>query len=114
FLAYTLLDTIVDHYFVLMEQIGDRVDAIESKLITRPSLQFGHEINHLKREMLMLRRAIWPMREMMNLLVRTESKFIGKPTIIFMQDVYDHIIHVIETLEIFREMLSVTLDIYLT
>lgn len=114
FLAYTLLDTIVDKYFVLMEQLGDRVDDIESKLIDGPVMQFGHSINDLKREMLMLRRSIWPMREVMNILVRTESKFIRRSTVVFLQDVYDHIIHVIETLEIFREMLSGTLDIYLT
>lgn len=114
FLAYTLLDSTVDQYFVLMEQLGDRVDDIESQLIDRPASQFGHDINNLKREMLMLRRSIWPMREVMNVLVRTESKFIGRSTVVFLQDVYDHIIHVIETLEIFREMLSGTLDIYLT
>jgi magnesium transporter len=114
FLAYTLLDSIVDKYFVLMEQLGDQVDDIESKLIDGPVSKFGHDINNLKREMLMLRRSIWPMREVMNILVRSDSRFIGRTTVVFLQDVYDHIIHVIETLEIFREMLSGTLDIYLT
>ncbi len=114
YMAYTLLDRIVDHYFVLMEDLGDRVEALEDSMIEHPPATIGRQINDLKREILVLRRSVWPMREVMNILVRADSRFIRPSTGMFMQDVYDHIIHVIETLEIFRELLSGTLDVYLT
>ncbi len=114
YMTYTLLDRIVDHYFVLMEDLGDRVEALEDTMIEHPPATIGRQINDLKREILVLRRSVWPMREVMNILVRTDSVFVKPSTAVFMQDVYDHIIHVIETLEIFRELLSGTLDVYLT
>lgn len=114
FLLYTLLDKIVDHYFVLMEDIGERVEMLEDNMLGHPPAAIGRQINDLKREILVLRRSVWPMRELMNMLVRADSPCIQPSTRMFMQDVYDHVIHVIETLEIFRELLSGTLDVYLT
>ncbi|NYT17540.1 MAG: magnesium/cobalt transporter CorA [Methanomicrobiales archaeon] len=114
YLAYALIDNIVDNYFVVMEKIEEWVEALEEELVinaTRESLQ---KINRLKKDMLFLRKAVWPLREMILALEREESPLIREDTHIYLRDVYDHAIQVIDTLETFRDMVSGMIDIYLS
>lgn len=114
YLAYTLLDTIVDNYFVLLEDLGDKIEQMEERLVIEPDRQMINEIYALKTEMLFMRKAIWPLREIVNALERGDSMFFQEATLLYMRDVYDHIIQVIETLETYREMVTGMLDIYLS
>ncbi len=114
YLAYALIDAIVDHYFIILERLGDRMEALHEELVESPSSQTLQEIQHLKREMIFLRRSIWPLREVISALHRGESSLFGEPTRIYLRDVYDHTIQVIDALETFRDMISGMLDIYLS
>ncbi len=114
YLAYALIDAIVDRYFVILEKIGDRIESLEEALVTRPTTQTLKEIHSLKREMIFLRKAVWPLREAINSLVRGESALIQESTRIYLRDVYDHTIQVIDTIETFRDIVSGMLDIYLS
>jgi len=114
YLAYTLIDTIVDHYFGLLEALGDKIGLTEESLIKTPSTETLHNIQHLKREMLFLRKSVWPLRETINSLERAESPLIQKASGLYFKDIYDHTIQVIDTIETYRDMLSGMLDIYLS
>ena len=114
YLAYALLDAIVDNYFVVLEKLGEQIEALEEELVADPGQETLHEIHALKREMIYLRKSVWPLREVVSGLERAESPLIQKTTGIFLRDVYDHTIQVIDTIETFRDMLSGMLDIYLS
>ncbi len=115
YLAYSLMDTIVDNYFVILEKIGEKIEEIEEEeLLENPSRETVHVIHSLKREMIQLRRSVWPLREVTGVLERGESKLIHKSTRIYLRDLYDHTIQVIDTIENSRDMLSGLLDIYLS
>ncbi len=113
-LAYSLLDSIVDSYFTILEKLGERVEALEEELIADPGPRTLEEIHRLKREMLYLRKSLWPLREVISTLERGESPLIHESTGIYLRDVYDHTIQVIDSIETFRDMLSGMLDIYLS
>lgn len=114
YLAYALIDTIVDHYFAALEKIGDKMEYIEEELVTNPSVETLQTIHNLKREMIFLRKFIWPLREVIGKLERAESSLIQESTSIYFRDVYEHTIQVIDTVETFRDMISGMLDIYLS
>ena len=114
YLAYALLDFIVDHYFLILERLGERIELLEEKLLTDPTTPTLQKIQNLKREMIFLRRWVWPLREVVNGLERGESAWVREATRVYLRDVYDHTIQVIDTIEIFREMLSGMMDIYLS
>lgn len=114
YLSYALLDTVVDHYFAIMEHLGQRVEDVESKVLNRADESTLKEIYQLKRELVGMRRAIWPLREVVSQLHKSESKIIQKETKMFIRDLYDHLIQVMDTVENFREMASGLLDTYLT
>ena len=114
YLAYALLDSIVDSYFLILERIGDRIEGLEEDLISNPGEKTLQTIHHLKREMIFLRRSIWPLREVISGISRKESNLIKESTEIFLRDVYDHTIQVIDTIESFRDTVSGMLDIYLS
>ncbi|MFC2043976.1 magnesium/cobalt transporter CorA [Chloroflexota bacterium] len=114
YLAYALLDAIVDNYFTILENTGEKIEDTEQKLTMNPSpetLQFIHE---LKREMIFLRKSIWPLREFISALERSESTLIHESTGAYLRDIYDHTIQVIDTVESYRDMISGMLDIYLS
>jgi magnesium transporter len=113
-LAYALLDSIVDSYFAILEKLGEQVEALEEELIADPGPETLEEIHRLKREMLYLRKSLWPLREVISTLERGESALIQESTGIYLRDVYDHTIQVIDSIETFRDMLSGMLDIYLS
>jgi len=114
YLAYALIDAIVDNYFLVLEKIGERVEVLEEDLVTNPDQETLHEMHVLKREMIYVRRSVWPLREVISGLERAESPLIKQTTGIFLRDVYDHTIQVIDTVETYRDMLSGMLDIYLS
>lgn len=114
YLAYALLDIIIDNYYVILEKIGDRIESMEDDLLGNPSIDTLHAIQRSKRDMIYLRKSIWPLREAINGLERSESKLISKQTRIFLRDVYDHTIQVIDTVESLRDMVSGMLDMYMS
>jgi len=114
YLVYSLIDAIVDNYFVVLEEIGERIENLEDELVKNPQAQTLHKIHDFKREMIYLRKAVWPLREVISALERKESPLIKDTTSIYLRDVYDHTIQVIDTIESYREMLSGMLDIYLS
>jgi magnesium transporter len=114
YLTYTLVDSIVDNYFAILEGLGEHIETIEDELIAHPEPKTLNEIHYLKREMIFLRRSVWPLREVINGLERGESPLIKDSTHIYLKDVYDHTIQVIDTIETFRDMLAGMLDIYLS
>jgi len=114
YLAYSLIDSVVDHYFIILERLGERVEFLEEELMTEPTTKTLQEIYNLKREMIFLRKAVWPLREVVGALERGESPLIQQNTQIYLRDVYDHTIQVIDTIETFRDTVSGMLDIYLS
>ncbi len=114
YLAYAILDSVVDHYFVLLEKLGDEIEALEDQLILEPQPQTLQRIHHFKREMLMLRKAVWPLREVLSQLSRDAHPLISEETRLFMRDVYDHSVHVLDTTDTIRELLVSMLDLYMS
>jgi magnesium transporter len=112
YLAYALLDAVIDGYFPLLEEYGERLEALEEQVITRPDAQTVARIHAAKREMLVLRRAVWPQREAVNSLLREELALIAEPTRLYLRDCYDHVIQIIDMLETYREICSGLLDAY--
>jgi magnesium transporter len=114
YLAYSLMDTIVDNYYTILESLGDRIEEMEGKVVTDPKPETLQEIYGLKRDMIFLRKSVWPLREVINSLERDELPLIHKATRKFFRDVYDHTIQVIDTVETFRDMLIGMHDTYLS
>ena len=114
YLAYVLMDAIVDNYFAVLEKVGEKIEEIEDETVSNPSPETLQTIHDLKRQMIMLRKSVWPLREVISRLERWESKLINESTDIFLRDLYDHTIQVIDAVETFRDMLSGMLDIYMS
>lgn len=114
YLLYALIDSIVDYYFLILEELGDRVDQIEERLITDPREQILAELYSTKRSLLRLRRSVWPCREVLSALERGESPHIQSSTLVYLKDVYDHTVQVIDTVEMLRENLASLLEVYLS
>ncbi|HIJ71089.1 MAG TPA: magnesium/cobalt transporter CorA [Planctomycetes bacterium] len=114
YLVYSLIDAIVDSYFVILEKIGENIEQLEERLIHNPSDETLHQIHILKRELIGLRRSVWPLRELVGGIERSESVLIKESTEMYLRDVYDHTIQVIDTVESYRDMVSGMLDIYLS
>jgi magnesium transporter len=114
FLAYSLMDVIVDNYFLVLEQVADSIESMEEELMRTPSQRILAEIYRLKRELIFIHKAIWPLREVINSMIRRESQLVNDSTLIYLRDLYDHTIQVIETVETLRDMLSGMLDVYLS
>jgi magnesium transporter len=114
YLAYTLLDLIVDHYFVILERLGEIIEDLEEELVANPTPATLNRIHRLKRDMIILRKSVWPLREVVSQLERRESPLIKDSTNIYLKDLYDHVIQVIDNIETFRDILAGMLDIYLS
>ncbi|MFH1079913.1 MAG: magnesium/cobalt transporter CorA [Pseudomonadota bacterium] len=114
YLAYAIIDMILDSYFGILETLGERIELEEEALMNNPAQSTLQAIQHLKRDMIFLRKSIWPLRETISALERTESPLIQDATGIYLKDIYDHAIQVIDTVETYREMLSGMIDIYLS
>ncbi|MEJ6655607.1 MAG: magnesium/cobalt transporter CorA [Pseudomonas sp.] len=114
YLTYALLDAVVDHYFEMLEFLGEQVEALEDQVIDAPGPDTLARIHHYRREMLLLRKSIWPLREVLSRLSRDESQLITEETRLYLRDVHDHAIHVIDNIDTIRELLVSMLDLYLS
>ncbi len=113
-LAHALLDGIVDGYFSILDRFNEEIEIVEAALMGRPSSGTLKAIQILKREMILLRKAVWPLREVVGHLSRTDSPLIRKLSVLYFRDISDHTVQVIDTIETCRDMLSGMLDIYLS
>lgn len=114
YLAYALMDAVVDAYFVALERIGDHIELIEDEIVADPVPAHMQELHRLKREILFLRKSVWPLREEISSLLKTESPLIQEGTRVYLRDVYDHTIRVIDMVETCRDILSSMHDTYLS
>lgn len=114
YLAYSLMDAIIDNYFYILESIGDKLEEAEQNLVSSPDFSTLKIIHHLKQEMLYMRKAIWPLRDLVSGVQRNESSLISQDTSIYYRDLHDHTIQVIDTMETYRDMISGMQDVYLS
>ena len=115
YLMYALLDAIVDHYFVVVEEMSDKIETMEEQLLSaQPSDEITFEIQELKRTMLRIRRAVFPLREVVSRLEKVNSDLIQEQTVNYIKDLFDHIIQVSENIDIYREMSWGLMDMYMT
>jgi magnesium transporter len=114
YLAYSLIDAIVDSYFSVLEDLGERIVNLEEELTVAPDRATLHLINGIKKEIIFLRKAVWPLREAVSFLERGDSPLLTPSTRLYFRDVYDHTVQVIETVETYRDLLSGMLDLYLS
>jgi magnesium transporter len=112
YLLYVLIDTVVDYYYVILERFGDMMADLEGELLHEAEEEDLNTLYRLKREMLHMRRSVWPLREVANKLERDPLPLLKKETRLFMRDVYDHTIQVIDTVETYRDVLNSMLDLY--
>lgn len=112
YLAYALIDAIVDNYFFVLESIGSRIEILEEELEEETKNETMVDIRNLKKENMLLRKSIWPIREVLNSLVKEETTVVDKSSVVFYRDVYDHTIQVIDTIENYREVLSGLVDLH--
>ncbi|MFH0836246.1 MAG: magnesium/cobalt transporter CorA [Candidatus Micrarchaeota archaeon] len=114
YLAYALIDAVVDNYFNVLEKLGEDTEELEEKVVQNPEPHILSKVYKLKHDLIYLRKSVWPLREVLSSLQRSESKLIKKQTMVYFRDVYDHTIQVIDTVETLREMASGMLDVYLS
>ena len=114
YLTYSLIDTIVDHYYVIMESIGGFIDELDDELIANPSPITLEKIHRLKADIIFLRKSIWPLRDLINNLLREESGLMKDSTTIYLRDVYDHTVQVMDTIETFRDIVSGMFEMYMS
>ena len=114
YLAYALLDSIIDGFFPVLEDYEERIEALEDEVVVNPTRQTLEKIYQIRRELLSLRRAIWPLRSAINTLLRGTNDLISPDVMIYFRDCYDHVIQVLDILETYRELTSGLMDVYLS
>lgn len=114
YLAYALVDAVVDHYFIFLEQLGEEIEILDDAVSDNPKSEHLNKIRDLKKQLIFMRKAVWPLREVIGGLERAESKLIKDSTGPYLRDLYEHTIQVIDTVETFRDMVSGLLDLYHT
>lgn len=114
YLAYALIDAIVHNYFVVLERLGESLEPLEEKVVEDPQIEVIRSIQELKRKMVFLRSSVWPLREAISALQRTESALIKKPTMLYLRDVYDDTTQVIDSIEAMRYLIAGTLEVYVS
>ena len=114
YLAYELIASVVESYFEILESFGERIEELEDKLMVKTSSKMLKVIHNLKRDIISLRRSVWPLREVVNILERGDTHLVKKNTKIYLRDLYDRMVQVVDTMESYREILSGMLDIYLS
>ncbi|MEW6348711.1 MAG: magnesium/cobalt transporter CorA [Thermodesulfobacteriota bacterium] len=114
YLAYCLMDAIVDDYFGILEKLAEQIEAVEEALVADPGRLTLHGIHTLKTDMIHMRRSVWPIREVLNSLARGDGDLVKSDTIPYLRDVYDHTVHVIDNMESYRDIITGMLDIYLS
>ncbi|APB33721.1 magnesium and cobalt transporter CorA [Gloeomargarita lithophora Alchichica-D10] len=114
YLTYALLDTIVDGFFPVLELYGERLEELEDEVVINPTRTTLAEIHQLKRDLLSLRRLIWPLRDAVNVLIRDAGDFFGAEVRVYLRDCYDHTVQVMDIVETYREVASSLMDVYLS
>lgn len=114
YLAYSLMDAIVDNYFIVLEELGERIELLEEAVLADVTPQTARQIHRLKRDMIFLRKSVWPLREVIGALERRETQLVTEAVTVYLRDLYDHTIQVIDTVEANRDMLAGLLDVYLS
>ena len=114
YLAYGLIDAVIDNYFLILEHFGNEIEEFEDQLLIRPSPETIKVIQRYRRDMITLRKSVWPLRELISGMQRIESEIIKDTTRIYLRDIYDHTIQVIDSVEDYRDILSSMVDIYLS
>ena len=114
YLAYALIDAVVDSYFSVLEGLGERIVNVEEALALTPDRAILRVINEMKKEIIFLRKAVWPLRETISFLERGDSALLNEATRLYFRDVYDHTVQVIDTVETYRDLLSGMLELYLS
>jgi len=114
YLIYVLIDAIIDNYFIIIEKLGEKIENLEDKMISQPKPANLRVIHKLRRDLIFLRKSVWPLREVISILQRGESPLILESTNLYLRDVYGHTIQVMDTVETLRDIISGMLDIYLS
>ncbi len=114
YLVYTLLDALIDGFFPVLEDYSEEIEALEDEVIVNPTRQTLKKIYRVKRELLALRRAIWPQRDAINILIRDSNDFISDEVRVYLRDSYDHTIQVLDMVETYRELAAGLMDVYLS
>lgn len=114
YLFYALLDVVIDEGFPMLEDFGERMEVLEQAVLDEPTKALRNQIYHMKQELIQLRRALWPQRDVMNTLIRDGDEFIGEATRLYLRDSYDHCLRIIDFTETYREMMSGLLDTYMS
>jgi len=105
---------VVDQYFSVLEMLGEKIESLQERVVADPKPETLHDIHALKRQLLFVRRAVWPLREAISNLSRSDSPYLHDATTVFFRDVHDHVVQIVDTIETLREMVSASLDIYLS
>ncbi|KXS43873.1 MAG: magnesium and cobalt transport protein CorA [Methanolobus sp. T82-4] len=114
YLAYALMDSIVDNYFLVLEKVSEIIEALEDRLITNPVSETLEEIHDLKKEIIYFRKSVWPLRDVISSLERSDSPLIRDTTQIYLKDIYDHTIRIVESIETYRDIITGVMDLYLS
>lgn len=114
YLVYALLDAIIDNYFVVLEKMSEKIESIEESLVVKPDPAVLSSINKTKRNLIFLRKSVWPLREVVRAITQSESALIREENLAYYRDIQDHIIQAVDTIEAFRDTVSGMLDIYLS
>ncbi len=114
YLTYALLDAVVDHYYNIIEHIADDIETLEDELLEEPDEHLLEQIHQIRREIIYFRKSVWPLRDAINSTIRDESKFISSNTKIFLRDVYDHMVQVIDNIENYRDLILGLHDMYMS
>lgn len=114
YLAYALLDAAVDGYFPALEAMGEEIETLEDEVVLAPEPRHVERLHHVKRDLLLLRRAIWPLRELLNALLRDDTALVSEATRPYLRDAYDHTVQLMDIVETYREIASGLLDVYLS
>lgn len=114
YLLYALIDAIVDHYYITLEQIGEHIEQLERYVLEQPDPAVLRKVHDLRAELIAVRKVLWPLREIVSSLCRYDSDLVSPNVHVYMRDVYDHVIHVMERLDAFYEMTTALLDTYMS
>jgi magnesium transporter len=114
YLAYAMLDTVVDNYFVILEEMGETIESLEEQATASAGKTMIRSMHEVRSELVQLRRAVWPLRDVLNILALGDSSLVSESTRVYFKDVHDHVVHAADTIEIFRETMTEMLTIYLT
>lgn len=114
YLAYAILDTVIDHYFPVLEEFGEHIEDLEDEVVERPSASVVQRVHDARRQLIELRRAVWPQRDAINSLIRDDSPFVTDAVRVYLRDSYDHVVQIVDVVETYRELAADLMDVYLS